>query len=106
VRALRWPFADNDRARAERATAGLVKIVVGPGGRILGAGICGAHAGEVIQSWVLAVARGLPVRAMAGVILPYPTLGEAGKRAAGEYYAAALFGRRTRFLVRLLARLG
>jgi hypothetical protein len=43
---------------------------------------------------------------MAGVILPYPTLGEAGKRAAGEYYASALFGVRTRFLVRLLARLG
>jgi len=106
VRVLRWPLADNDRARAERATEGLVKIVVGRGGRILGAGICGAHAGEVIQPWVLAVARRMPIRAMAGVILPYPTLGEAGKRAAGEYYASALFGARTRFLVRLLARLG
>ena len=34
---VRWPFADNDRARAERATEGLVKVVAGRGGRVLGA---------------------------------------------------------------------
>jgi pyruvate/2-oxoglutarate dehydrogenase complex dihydrolipoamide dehydrogenase (E3) component len=106
VRVLRWPFADNDRARAERTAEGLVKIVASRRGRVLGAGICSPHAGEVIQSWVLAVARGMSIRAMAGVVLPYPTLGEAGKRAAGEFYTAALFGARTRFLVRLLSRLG
>ena len=102
----RWPFADNDRARAERATEGLVKVVAGRGGRVLGAAIVGAHAGELILPWVLAVERRLKLSALAGVVAPYPTLGEAGKRAAGAYYAPRLFSGRTRWLVRQLARLG
>ena len=36
---------------------------------------------------------------------PYPTLGEASKRAAGSYFTETLFGPRTRWLVRLLSRL-
>ena len=56
---VRWPFADNDRARAGLVTDGLVKVVVGRGGRVLGAAIVGAHAGELILPWVLAVERGL-----------------------------------------------
>jgi pyruvate/2-oxoglutarate dehydrogenase complex dihydrolipoamide dehydrogenase (E3) component len=102
----RWPFADNDRARAERATEGLVKVVAGRGGRVLGAAIVGAHAGELILPWVLAVERRLKLSALAGVVAPYPTLSEAGKRAAGAYYAPRLFSGRTRWLVRQLARLG
>ncbi len=44
---------------------------------------------------------------MAGYVAPYPTLGEAGKRAAGAYYTQRLFGSRwIRLAVRLLARLG
>ena len=44
---------------------------------------------------------------MAGYVAPYPTLGEAGKRAAGAYYTQHLFGNRwIRLAVRLLARLG
>ena len=43
---------------------------------------------------------------MADLIVPYPTRGEAGKRAAGAYYAGTLFSPRTRRLVRLLARFG
>ncbi len=106
VRVLRWEFADNDRAQAERDTAGAVKIVARPGGRILGATILGAAAGELILPWALAVARRLKVAAMANMIAPYPTRGEAGKRAAGEFYAPALFSPRTRRLVRLIAKFG
>ena len=104
VRIATWPFAENDRAQAERATEGFVKAVVGPGGRILGATVVGARAGELIQPWVLAVARNLRIGAMAAVIAPYPTLGEASKRAAGSYFTEALFGARTRRLVRTLLR--
>ena len=104
VRIATWPFAENDRAQAERATEGFVKAVVGPGGRVLGATIVGARAGELIQPWVLAVARNLRIGAMAAVIAPYPTLGEASKRAAGSYFTEALFGSRTRRLVRTLLR--
>ncbi|MBM3642930.1 MAG: dihydrolipoamide dehydrogenase [Alphaproteobacteria bacterium] len=105
VRVLRWPFHDNDRAQAERATEGLVKIVTGPGGRVLGAAIAGPHAGELIQPWCLAVQRRLKISAMASMVPPYPTLGEAGKRAAGSYFTETLFAPRTRMLVRFLSRL-
>jgi pyruvate/2-oxoglutarate dehydrogenase complex dihydrolipoamide dehydrogenase (E3) component len=103
---VRWPFADNDRARAELATEGLVKVVAGRGGQVLGAAIVGAHAGELILPWVLAVERGLKLSALANVIAPYPTLSEASKRAAGAYYMPRLFNDRTRSLVRLLRRFG
>jgi len=102
VQVLRWPFAENDRAQTERATAGLVKAVVTPAGRILGAAIVGAHAGELIQPWQLAMANGLKVGALATLIAPYPTLGEASKRAAGSFYTPKLFTKRTRRLVRFL----
>ncbi|KAB2850044.1 MAG: dihydrolipoamide dehydrogenase, partial [Hyphomicrobiaceae bacterium] len=50
--ALRRPFAENDRAQAERATEGFIKAVVAKGGRIVGATIVGRHAGELILPWV------------------------------------------------------
>ena len=105
VEALMSPFTDNDRARAERATDGFVKVLVGRGGRILGATIVGERAGELIQPWVLAIGQGLKIGAMAQFIAPYPTLGEASKRAAGSYYAPKLFSERTRKIVRFLQRL-
>jgi pyruvate/2-oxoglutarate dehydrogenase complex dihydrolipoamide dehydrogenase (E3) component len=103
---LRWPFAENDRARAEHATEGLIKVVASRRGKVLGATIVGAHAGELILPWVLALERRLPLSAMASVVAPYPTLSEVSKRAAGSYFSPRLFGERTRWLVRLLAKLG
>ncbi len=106
IRVLRWPFAEIDRARAERCTDGLIKVIATPRGRVLGASILGAQAGELIQPWVLAISRRMGLSAMARMIAPYPTLGEAGKRAAASFYADKLFAERTRRLVRLLLRLG
>jgi pyruvate/2-oxoglutarate dehydrogenase complex dihydrolipoamide dehydrogenase (E3) component len=106
VRALTWSFAENDRAQAERATEGLVKVVVGKGGKILGASMVGPSAGELLQPWVLAISQGLKVGAMANLIAPYPTLGEVNKRVAGSYYTASLFSERTRKVVRFLQWLG
>jgi pyruvate/2-oxoglutarate dehydrogenase complex dihydrolipoamide dehydrogenase (E3) component len=105
-RILRWRFADNDRARTERDAAGLVKIVSRRNGRILGAAILGAGAGELILPWVLAISQRLKIGALADLVVPYPTRGEAGKRAAGSFYTPRLFSPRTRRLVRLLARFG
>ncbi len=104
VRVLHSPFAQNDRAQTERATDGLVKAVVTPRGRILGASIVGPHAGELIHPWVVAIASNLRIGALATMIAPYPTLGEAGKRAAGNFYSPKLFNNRTRALVRFLRR--
>ena len=106
IRVLRWPFAENDRARAEGDIDGLIKVITTPKGRILGAGIVGPHAGELIQTWVLAIGRGIKIGAVAQMIAPYPTLGEVNKRAAGSFYTASLFGERTRKMVRFLAKFG
>ena len=106
VRALTWSFAENDRAQTERATEGLVKVVVGARGRILGASIVGPHAGELLQPWVLAIGQGLKIGALANMIAPYPTLGEVNKRVAGSYYTASLFSERTKKIVRFLQWLG
>lgn len=82
---LRWPYSDNDRARIERATHGHIKVITSRRGRVLGATIVGAAAGELIAPWALAVSRGLDIRALAGIVLPYPTLADIGKRAATTY---------------------
>jgi pyruvate/2-oxoglutarate dehydrogenase complex dihydrolipoamide dehydrogenase (E3) component len=105
-RILRWPMHDNDRAQAEGETEGLIKVVATPRGKVLGAGIAAAHAGELIQPWTLAIAQGLGLGALANVVAPYPTLGEVAKRAAGSFFAPTLFSERTKTIVRLLARLG
>ncbi len=104
VSVLRWPMAENDRAQTEADPDGLVKVVV-ERGRVIGAGILARHAGEMIGQWTLAIERRLPVRALAGLIVPYPTRAEAGKRAAGSYFLDRLFSARTRTLVDALARL-
>ena len=106
IRVLRAPLADNDRARAERDEDGLVKVMTTKKGVVVGAGMVGAHAGEVIQSWCLPIARRMKIKHVAGLILPYPTLGEANKRAAASFYVEKLFSERTKRLVRLLLRLG
>lgn len=99
VQILTWPFAMNDRAQAEKQTEGLVKIVLGRKGRVLGATIVGPHAGDLIGTWGLAISAKLGIGAIAGTIMPYPTLGEASKRVAGSFYTPKLFSKGTRRLV-------
>lgn len=103
---LRWPLAENDRAVAEGTTRGLVKVVATRRGRVLGAGILAPHAGEMIGMWGLAITAGVRLAAVAGMIVPYPTLAEAGKRAAGQAFVPRLFAPMTRRIVGLLRRLG
>jgi pyruvate/2-oxoglutarate dehydrogenase complex dihydrolipoamide dehydrogenase (E3) component len=105
VTVLRWPFRDNDRAQAEGHTQGLVKIITTRRGRILGAGIVGPGAGELIQPWVLALERGLKISAMAGSVLPYPTRGEAGRRAAVSYFSGLASNPLVRRVIGLVSRL-
>jgi pyruvate/2-oxoglutarate dehydrogenase complex dihydrolipoamide dehydrogenase (E3) component len=106
IRVLRWKFAENDRAQTERETNGMVKIITTVKGRILGAAILGAGAGDQITTWALAISHRVKIAAMANLIVPYPTRSEAGKRAAGSFYTPSLFSPRTRRLVRALARFG
>ncbi len=90
VTVARFEYDENDRAIAEGKTTGLIKVMVVKG-KPVGASIVGAHAGELIGVWALAIANGLKMRAISNMVAPYPTLGEINKRAAGAYFSPKLF---------------
>lgn len=105
VKVARWSFHENDRAQGQRDVHGFCKLVIGKGGKLLGATIVGAEAGELIAPIALAMASKLGVRALTGPTLPYPTRSEIVKRAAGAYFTPTLFSKNTRALVNVLKRL-
>jgi pyruvate/2-oxoglutarate dehydrogenase complex dihydrolipoamide dehydrogenase (E3) component len=106
VRVLRWPYHENDRAQIEQATLGHIKVLTTSRGRILGASIVGRDAGELISTFTLAIAQRLNIRALAGVMVPYPTLAEIGKRAAMSHFTPGLTRPIVRRIVGWLRRLG
>jgi len=106
IRVLRAAFHDNDRAQTEREIRGHIKVITTGPGRILGVTIVGAHAGELITTWTLAMQQQLNIRAIAELIVPYPTLSEVGKRAAIGYFAATLTRPLLRRIIVFLRRFG
>jgi pyruvate/2-oxoglutarate dehydrogenase complex dihydrolipoamide dehydrogenase (E3) component len=90
VRVLHWTYDHNDRAAAERTPWGMVKVMVDRKGQILGAGVVGPHAGEVIQKWALAMSAGLDIQAVAAMIAPYPTIGYSDRKLAESFAGPAL----------------
>jgi pyruvate/2-oxoglutarate dehydrogenase complex dihydrolipoamide dehydrogenase (E3) component len=106
IRVLRWPYHENDRAQTERGTQGHIKVITDKKGKILGATIVGPHAGELITTWTLALGQGLNIRALAAIVVPYPTLSEVGKRAAVTYFTPSLTSGWVRRVTRWLRRLG
>lgn len=99
---LRWPFAENDRALAERASEGLIKISTKKNGEILGASIVGKNAGDLLLPWVLAVKEKKKIADIATLIAPYPTFSEVSKRVAGSFFTPKLFSLKTKKVVRFL----
>jgi pyruvate/2-oxoglutarate dehydrogenase complex dihydrolipoamide dehydrogenase (E3) component len=106
VGVLRWPYRENDRAHAEGEARGHIKLVISKRGRILGVTIVGAGAGELITVWTLAIDRHIDVSAVAGIVVPYPTLGEIGKAAASTYFIGSLTSSRVRRIIAWLRRFG
>jgi len=92
VKALHFEFDENDRAIAERSDLGGVKIIATKRGKILGASIVGEGAGDLIQMISVAMTNKVKVSGLAQIIAPYPTRGEAVKRAASSMYTEAIFG--------------
>lgn len=85
----RYGIDDLDRAIADSADVGFVKVLTEPGkDRILGATIVGEHAADVLAEFVLAMKRGLGLNKILGTIHIYPTLAEANKFVAGEWRKA------------------
>ncbi len=86
VEVVRYELAALDRAVIDDHCDGFVKLVTKSGtDRLLGATIVGRHAGELIVPWVLALKRGIGLKAIFSTIHPYPTYSEAGRAAAGEW---------------------
>ena len=103
IELLTFEMKGNDRAQTERSTLGAVKVVARKNGHVLGVSILDAHAGEMVQPWVLAIASGLKLKSLAGMIAPYPTLGDANKAVAGSFYKPKVFGSLARRVVGLFS---
>jgi pyruvate/2-oxoglutarate dehydrogenase complex dihydrolipoamide dehydrogenase (E3) component/uncharacterized membrane protein YdjX (TVP38/TMEM64 family) len=85
----RYGIDDLDRAIADSAAHGWVKVLTVPGkDKILGVTIVGVHAGDLLAEYVLAMKHGLGLNKILGTIHTYPTLAEANKYAAGEWKKA------------------
>ena len=80
-----------ERAAASGRDSGFLKVMV-VRGRPVGVTLVGEDAGEQIAFWALALAARLKMSAIAGTVLPYPTVAELSKRAAGAYFSPRLFG--------------
>ena len=85
VRVLRAAVAENDRARAEGTTAGVVKVVTDPAGVLLGGGIVGADAAELAALFDLAIGAGLSLRKFATLAPPHPSYAEIATVLAAEF---------------------
>ncbi len=82
----RYGLDDLDRAIAESADYGFIKVLTPPGkDRILGAVVVGTHGGEILAEFTLAMKHGLGLNKILGTIHPYPTWNESAKFAAGEW---------------------
>lgn len=85
----RYGLDDLDRAIADEAAHGFVKVLTVPGkDRLLGVTIVGEHAGDLLAEFVLAMKHGLGLNKILGTIHTYPTWSEANKYAAGEWKRA------------------
>lgn len=85
----RFGIEDLDRAIADGAAKGFVKVLTVPGkDRILGVTIVGEHAGDLLTEFVLAMKHGLGLNKILSTIHTYPTLAEANKYVAGEWKRA------------------
>jgi pyruvate/2-oxoglutarate dehydrogenase complex dihydrolipoamide dehydrogenase (E3) component/uncharacterized membrane protein YdjX (TVP38/TMEM64 family) len=101
VEVTRYGLDDLDRAIAESADAGFVKILTAPGSdRILGASIVGAEAGELIAELVMAMKHGLGLNKLLGTIHTYPTRMEANRMTAGAWRRAHASPRALQFAER------
>ncbi len=103
-RVVRQSFSVLDRAHAEEATDGLMKVVLGKRDRVIGVQIVAPGAGELIGPALHAVTHRWKFAALRSVITPYPTMGEVYSRVVSTQLAPKLFNNRARGILRFLFR--
>ena len=90
VHTVKYPWSASGRAMSFDRTDGMTKLVIEPGTeRILGVGIVGAGAGELISEAVMAIEMGATAQDVAQSVHPHPTLSETIFEAAEMYYGYA-----------------
>jgi pyruvate/2-oxoglutarate dehydrogenase complex dihydrolipoamide dehydrogenase (E3) component len=98
----RFPFSHLDRAITDSQTTGRIKVLANRWGRILGVTILGAHAGEMIGEYALAMRNGISLSKVSSTIHPYPTYVLGNRRAADQFMMAKLTPGMVRWLRRLV----
>lgn len=106
TRVLRWPYAENASAVAAGDTTGEVKVRASGRGAVLGVGIVGAQAGELIVPWSLAIARDIPVGAMAALPVHASSYSDLSRRAALTFVAGQLRSPWVRRILAVMRKLG
>jgi len=87
VEVVKFPWGASGRAMSVDRTDGMTKLIIDPETqRILGVGITGRHAGELIAEGVLAIEMGATARDIAEVVHPHPTLSETMMEAADMFF--------------------
>ncbi|TVR16381.1 MAG: mercuric reductase [Balneolaceae bacterium] len=83
----KFPYSMIDRAITDEKTEGWIYVYAKKlNGKILGADIIGAHAGELISQYALAMKNGVTLKNMADTIYPYPSYALGARRAADQWY--------------------
>lgn len=94
------PFSANDRAVADGAVTGLIKLLLDKSGKPIGIQIAGPHAGELIALWIGLMNTGGKLSGLAGAVHPYPTLAEINRKIAGNVFAEKIFSDRVKSALR------
>jgi pyruvate/2-oxoglutarate dehydrogenase complex dihydrolipoamide dehydrogenase (E3) component len=102
IHVLRWPFAETDKGQIEHQPSGHVKFIASRRGLILGAGIVGGGAEELINLCTLAISKGMTAEDLASIMVPYPALTDAVRRACMTFPAHGLNHSLTQRVLRVL----
>jgi len=102
IHVLRWPFSETERARIEHRPIGHIKLIASRRGAILGAGIVGSGAEELINLCALAISKGMTASDIASIMVTYPSLTDAVRRAGMMFPANRLDRSLTQQVLRFL----
>ena len=106
IKVYRAPYSSSDRAVTDLEEEGLAKAICDKRGRIVGAHIVGANAGEIIHEYVLAMSAGLRIGKLSSTVHIYPTLAQIVKGTANQYYmdmlSAGWFKKISKFFINVL----
>lgn len=105
-RVTRCAFADNDQARATRQTYGLAKLITDRSGKIIGAGVVGSGASELVALFSLAMSAGMKAGDLASLTVPYPSIAEIAVRLGAEFRRGELQGPFVKYWAALTRLLG